>query len=90
MSTTILKKKLAKASPEEKKAIQAVIAKRNGQVPKGDLKGKTIEFTTRSGLKVKGEVVSILIGKKDGKTYYGVKQDDKLHYKQKDSVTAVK
>lgn len=90
MSTAILKKKLSSASAEEKKAINAVLAKRDGQVPTGDLKGKVVEFTSRSGLKVKGEVVSVIVGKKDEKTYYGVRQDDKLYYKQKDKVKLVK
>lgn len=92
MSTAILKKKLTTAgtTPEEKKAIKAVIAKREGQIPEDKLKETKIKFTTRSGLNVEGLICSVLVGKKDGKTYYGVKKDEKLYYKQKDSTTVVK
>lgn len=89
MTTVILRKKLTAASAEEKKAINAVLAKRKNQVPTGDLKGKIIRFTTRQGLKVNGEVVSVLVGKRDQKTYYGVKQNGKMYYKQEGQVNEV-
>lgn len=89
MSTAILKKKLSTVKGDEKKAILAVIAKREGQIPDSQLKETTIKFTTRQGLKVEGLISSILVGKKDGKTYYGVKKDAKLYYKQKDKVEVV-
>lgn len=87
MTSVILKKKLSQAkTPEEKKLIQSVLNKRNGQAPKGDLKGKKIHFVTRTGQKISGEIVTTLVGKKDQKTYYGVKHDGKMYYKQKQSV----
>lgn len=89
MSTAILKKKLSTAKGDDKAAIKDVLSKREKQVPTGDLKGTVITFTTRSGLKVKGEITSVIEGKKDGKTYYGVRFEDKLYYKQAKDITVV-
>lgn len=54
-------------------------------MPNKQLVGMTISFTTRQGIKVKGEVLRV-VKCKDNKQYVVVKKGDKYIYKQKSSL----
>lgn len=85
LSTENLKKRLTTAKGDDKKTIKDLIAKREGQTPKKEIK---VKFTTRGTEKkeISGVVTSI-VQDKAGNDYYGVKVDGKTYYKKATAVT---
>lgn len=78
--SALLEKRQAK--PDAANPGRPVKVEAGKKVPPTVAVGATAEFTTRTGLFVKGLIMRIELGKRDGKQYIVVRMDGKTYYKQ--------